>query len=133
MDYIYCAFFVTDGITSAWVILATATAKNSKSHKWFQRYFLIQEDIFCPVPRWIIWDRGRYFNFLCFNTILCWERFVFVSQHVTGWKINVHFIVCSETKIGVESAHTCKSNRNLWKSACNELKVSGVIFTMDHF
>ena len=42
----------------------------------------------------------------CFSIATCQDRFASVSQHVVGWTINLCFIVSSETKIGVESAHS---------------------------
>ena len=109
------------GITSAWVILAATT----KAINGFKGTFLSRRIYF---PQF--WD--IYFGFLnqpeviilslCFSTVVCQDRFAFVSQHVVGWTINLRFIVSSETKIAVESAHSLQIKQKSLKKYMQWIK-----------
>lgn len=53
---------------------------------------------------------------------MCQDRFAFVSQHIVGWTINLCFIVSSETKIGVESAHSLQIKQKSLKKYMQWIK-----------
>lgn len=53
---------------------------------------------------------------------MCQDRFAFVSQYVVGWTINLCFIVSSETKIGVESAHSLQIKQKSLKKYMQWIK-----------